>query len=111
MASGESEQRVRAITRDIRQLDTGKRNLTASITALNHLQMLTEGVDKLQWELLYISRAHSVSFMRSNLNAPLTKESILSKVLSLNNVIFIKQHNAPENNKMLYKWRNSHETK
>ncbi|KAF2353495.1 Vps53-like N-terminal [Trinorchestia longiramus] len=48
VASGESEQRVRAITRDIRQLDTGKRNLTASINTLNHLQMLTEGVDKIR---------------------------------------------------------------
>ncbi|XP_018009273.1 vacuolar protein sorting-associated protein 53 homolog isoform X2 [Hyalella azteca] len=48
VTSGESEQRVRAITRDIRQLDTGKRNLTTSINTLNHLQMLTEGVDKIR---------------------------------------------------------------
>ena len=42
VTSGESESRVKAITSDIRQLDTGKRNITTSITALNHLQMLSE---------------------------------------------------------------------
>ncbi|XP_069939363.1 vacuolar protein sorting-associated protein 53 homolog isoform X2 [Cherax quadricarinatus] len=46
--AGESEQRVKEITRDIKQLDTAKRNLTTSITTLNHLQMLVEGVQKLQ---------------------------------------------------------------
>ncbi|XP_076066682.1 vacuolar protein sorting 53 [Oratosquilla oratoria] len=48
MRASESEQRVKEITRDIKQLDTAKRNLTLSITTLNHLQMLVEGVDKLQ---------------------------------------------------------------
>ncbi|KAG7162949.1 Vacuolar protein sorting-associated protein 53-like [Homarus americanus] len=48
--AGESEQRVKEITRDIKQLDTAKRNLTTSITTLNHLQMLVEGVQKLQLE-------------------------------------------------------------
>jgi len=35
---------VRDITRDIKQLDTAKRNLTAAITTLNHLHMLVGGV-------------------------------------------------------------------
>ena len=38
---------MKEITRDIKQLDAAKRNLTTSITTLNHLQMLVEGVDKL----------------------------------------------------------------
>ncbi|XP_047483637.1 vacuolar protein sorting-associated protein 53 homolog [Penaeus chinensis] len=46
--AGESELRVKEITRDIKQLDTAKKNLTTSITTLNHLQMLVEGVQKLQ---------------------------------------------------------------
>ncbi|KAG0713205.1 Vacuolar protein sorting-associated protein 53 [Chionoecetes opilio] len=46
--AGESEERVKEITRDIKQLDTAKRNLTCSITTLNHLQMLVEGTHKLQ---------------------------------------------------------------
>ncbi|KAK4293498.1 hypothetical protein Pmani_033807 [Petrolisthes manimaculis] len=46
--ASESELRVKEITRDIKQLDTAKRNLTTSITTLNHLQMLVEGVQKLQ---------------------------------------------------------------
>ncbi|CAL4152712.1 unnamed protein product [Meganyctiphanes norvegica] len=46
--AGESESRVKEITRDIKQLDTAKRNLTTSINTLNHLQMLVEGVHKLQ---------------------------------------------------------------
>lgn len=44
----QSEEVVREITRDIKQLDTAKRNLTAAITTLNHLHMLTGGVDSLQ---------------------------------------------------------------
>ncbi|XP_020283021.1 vacuolar protein sorting-associated protein 53 homolog [Pseudomyrmex gracilis] len=43
-----SEEVVKEITRDIKQLDFAKRNLTASITALNHLHMLVEGVDTLK---------------------------------------------------------------
>ena len=39
---------VRDITRDIKQLDTAKRNLTAAITTLNHLHMLVGGVTTLQ---------------------------------------------------------------
>ena len=31
---------VKEITRDIKQLDTAKRNLTTAITTLNHLHML-----------------------------------------------------------------------
>ena len=39
---------VREITRDIKQLDHAKRNLTASIATLNHLHMLVGGVSTLQ---------------------------------------------------------------
>lgn len=45
----QSEEVVKEITRDIKQLDFAKRNLTASITALNHLHMLVEGVDNLKY--------------------------------------------------------------
>ncbi|XP_011691357.1 PREDICTED: vacuolar protein sorting-associated protein 53 homolog [Wasmannia auropunctata] len=44
----QSEEVVKEITRDIKQLDFAKKNLTASITALNHLHMLVEGVDNLK---------------------------------------------------------------
>ncbi|KYQ56266.1 Vacuolar protein sorting-associated protein 53 like protein [Trachymyrmex zeteki] len=44
----QSEEAVKEITRDIKQLDFAKKNLTASITALNHLHMLVEGVDNLK---------------------------------------------------------------
>lgn len=44
----QSERNVRQITRDIKQLDQGKRNLTAAVTSLNHLHMLSSGVDTLQ---------------------------------------------------------------
>ncbi|CAK9805194.1 Vacuolar protein sorting-associated protein 53 homolog [Anthophora plagiata] len=43
-----SEDVVQEITRDIKRYDIAKRNLTASITALNHLHMLVEGVDTLK---------------------------------------------------------------
>lgn len=43
-----SEQMVKEITRDIKQLDHAKRHLTASITTLNHLHMLVGGVDALE---------------------------------------------------------------
>ena len=39
---------VKEITRDIKQLDHAKRNLTSSITTLNHLHMLVGGVDSLE---------------------------------------------------------------
>ncbi|XP_057294888.1 vacuolar protein sorting-associated protein 53 homolog [Hydractinia symbiolongicarpus] len=42
-----SEEMVKEITRDIKQLDHGKRHLTSSITTLNHLHMLVGGVDSL----------------------------------------------------------------
>lgn len=42
-----SEQMVKEITRDIKQLDNAKRHLTSSITTLNHLHMLVGGVDTL----------------------------------------------------------------
>jgi len=44
----QSEEVVREITRDIKQLDIAKRNLTSAITTLNHLHMLAGGVDSLQ---------------------------------------------------------------
>ncbi|KAM3854779.1 LOW QUALITY PROTEIN: vacuolar protein sorting-associated protein 53 homolog [Vipera latastei] len=43
-----SEQMVKEITRDIKQLDHAKRQLTTSITTLNHLHMLAGGVDSLE---------------------------------------------------------------
>ena len=46
--SEESEAMVKEITRDIRSLDTAKRNLTSAITTLNHLHMLVGGVTQLQ---------------------------------------------------------------
>ncbi|KAI0230424.1 hypothetical protein LSAT2_019219, partial [Lamellibrachia satsuma] len=42
-----SEEMVKEITRDIKQLDHAKRHLTSSITTLNHLHMLVSGVDSL----------------------------------------------------------------
>ena len=42
--AAESEATVRDITRDIKQLDVAKRNLTSAITTLNHLHMLVGGV-------------------------------------------------------------------
>ncbi len=38
---------VREITRDIKQLDCAKKNLTSAITTLNHLHMLVGGVESL----------------------------------------------------------------
>ncbi|XP_046645397.1 vacuolar protein sorting-associated protein 53 homolog [Daphnia pulicaria] len=43
-----SEHTVREITRDIKQLDIAKRNLTSAITTLNHLHFLVFGVDQLE---------------------------------------------------------------
>lgn len=43
-----SEHTVREITRDIKQLDFAKRNLTSAITTLNHLHFLVFGVDQLE---------------------------------------------------------------
>ncbi|XP_046839737.1 vacuolar protein sorting-associated protein 53 homolog [Xenia sp. Carnegie-2017] len=43
-----SEQMVKEITRDIKQLDYAKKHLTNSITTLNHLHMLVGGVEGLQ---------------------------------------------------------------
>ncbi|KAJ1683060.1 hypothetical protein LUZ63_021721 [Rhynchospora breviuscula] len=44
----ESENVVKEITRDIRNLDIAKRNVVSSMTALKRLQMLVNGVDQLQ---------------------------------------------------------------
>lgn len=43
-----SEEMVKEITRDIKQLDVAKKNLTQSITTLNHLSILVEGVENLE---------------------------------------------------------------
>lgn len=43
-----TEEIVKNITSDIKQLDCAKKNLTAAITTLNHLHMLVDGVDKLK---------------------------------------------------------------
>lgn len=43
-----SECTVREITRDIKQLDTAKKNLTSAITTLNHLHFLVYGVEQLE---------------------------------------------------------------
>lgn len=43
-----SEEMVREITSDIKQLDCAKKNLTLAITTLNHLHMLVGGVDTLK---------------------------------------------------------------
>jgi len=45
--AGQSEAMVKEITRDIKQLDTAKRNLTTAITTLNHLHMLVRGTASL----------------------------------------------------------------
>lgn len=42
-----TEDMVKEITRDIKQLDSAKRNLTSAITTLNHLHMLLGGVESL----------------------------------------------------------------
>ncbi|KAK2708161.1 hypothetical protein QYM36_013924, partial [Artemia franciscana] len=44
----ESESNVCEITRDIKQLDCAKRNLTSAITTLNHLHMFVDGIESLQ---------------------------------------------------------------
>lgn len=43
-----TEEIVKAITSDIKQLDCAKKNLTTAITTLNHLHMLVDGVEKLK---------------------------------------------------------------
>lgn len=42
-----SESNVHEMTKDIKQLDVAKRNLTASITTLHHLHLLLTGVNSL----------------------------------------------------------------
>lgn len=44
----QSEEMVKEITRDIKQLDCAKKNLTSAITTLNHLHMLVGGIESLQ---------------------------------------------------------------
>ncbi|XP_075153526.1 vacuolar protein sorting 53 [Haematobia irritans] len=43
-----TEEMVKEITRDIKQLDCAKRNLTSAITTLNHLHMLVGGIESLE---------------------------------------------------------------
>ena len=49
----QSEETVKEITRDIKQLDFAKRNLTTSITALNKLHVLVGEVDSLKFVFIY----------------------------------------------------------
>lgn len=42
-----TEDMVKEITRDIKQLDCAKKNLTAAITSLNHLHILVGGIENL----------------------------------------------------------------
>ncbi len=44
---------VKEITRDIKQLDVAKKNLTQSITTLNHLSILVEGVESLEYIFIF----------------------------------------------------------
>lgn len=44
----QTEEIVKGITADIKQLDSAKKNLTSAITTLNHLHMLVDGVEKLK---------------------------------------------------------------
>ncbi|XP_014243237.1 vacuolar protein sorting-associated protein 53 homolog [Cimex lectularius] len=44
----QSEETAREITRDIKQLDCAKKNLTAAINMLSHLNILVNGVDSLK---------------------------------------------------------------
>jgi vacuolar protein sorting-associated protein 53 len=44
-----TEEIVKNITMDIKQLDCAKKNLTSAITTLNHLHMLVDGVEKLKF--------------------------------------------------------------
>lgn len=48
LQASESEKMVGEITRDIKQLDNAKRNLTASIIMVNNLHLLVEGVERLE---------------------------------------------------------------
>lgn len=43
-----TEEIVKNITSDIKQLDCAKKNLTSAITTLNHLHMLVDGIEKLK---------------------------------------------------------------
>lgn len=45
--AAKTEDMVKEITRDIKQLDSAKKNLTGAITTLNHLHMLLGGVESL----------------------------------------------------------------
>eukprot|EP01071_Lankesteria_metandrocarpae_P000180 Lankesteria_metandrocarpae@DN10317_c0_g1_i1.p1 len=47
--ASDSESLVNEISRDVKTLDTGKRNITATITALKRLLMLTSALDKLRF--------------------------------------------------------------
>ena len=49
MKAEKSEEMVKEITRDIKQLDVAKKNLSQSITTLSNLFILVEGVEKLEY--------------------------------------------------------------
>ena len=72
---------VRDITRDIKQLDTAKRNLTTAITTLNHLHMLVGGVATLQGlsqKRQYGDAAMLLQVCIDNFNVPAYIESFYS---------------------------------
>ncbi|KAI1717145.1 vacuolar protein sorting-associated protein 53 like protein [Ditylenchus destructor] len=50
----QSESSVHEMTKDIKQLDVAKRNLTASITTLHHLHLLLTGVNSLMLNVLQL---------------------------------------------------------
>lgn len=49
-----SEEIVKEITLDIKQLDCAKKNLTTSITTLNNLHMLVSGIESLRYIVIYL---------------------------------------------------------
>ncbi|CAF0997701.1 unnamed protein product [Brachionus calyciflorus] len=57
-----SEEMVKEITRDIKQLDVAKKNISHSITILNHLYFLLEGVEQLE-ELIQAGKSNQMGEM------------------------------------------------
>jgi hypothetical protein len=66
---------VKEITRDIKQLDTAKRNLTTAITTLNHLHMLVSTV----YRTYYIKQLDTA---KRNLTTAITTLNHLHMLLS-----------------------------
>jgi hypothetical protein len=53
---------VKEITRDIKQLDTAKRNLTTAITTLNHLHMLVIACSSSLYPLVVMRREFKLAW-------------------------------------------------